>query len=310
MAWLTNPLKKEDLHEKSIFPQVKGETVQQFKFTYTDKHWINGSLLNQNIQGQFDVAVTFIDYTTEKWDVFFNAVNFDRSKPHIPELYLLFDAVKRADFFIDNQSGLILDRLQIFNQETTLKQKIADAEVFISDKNGAKLFKVFLQRNLLNPDFAKKQLSIQPILGLLFNTIRLRKAIYHHPGVHPLAENYTKLSYFSDKHDLCIKSCWLNKPRTTETTVNTWVRTGGLDTDAYLNGPVPDLLKKLSGKVNTPNDLQMDFSETYQYKSNDHLSCAQLLFAESYLQTALSEVWFKETEITISSSNSEDYASR
>lgn len=296
---------------KETIPAVNGDILLNYHFLCTRKQWIRKHIIEHEIEGNIKIGISKYSQKFTKWSIHFTDIECRKKTNFIPEYYILWDYVQRANFFMSTEGKITTHGFTAFEQERIYKEKIKKISQYIQEEPRKKEMLNILKKSKKNLEILAALLNINPVMQLLcreFKFYHTYKKTEDRNKVKPFYTYEVLNDYFGADIHLPIKKISVLDNRNKDMIAGSSV--GGVDKGKIREEDFFRYIKKIAGKVAIGRELLLDYSEYYQYDKGDFWNIYGFEQAENYIQTAISEAWFLEEQIKMNRIKKQDYGSR
>ncbi|TWP23451.1 hypothetical protein ETU10_06900 [Apibacter muscae] len=309
MGFLRN-LFRNEVSSVSAIPEVQGRLKKTYNYVYERRQWLRGQSMKHKVEGIIQAAISPYSKNYTKWEIYFKDVNLRKTSNFVLEYYILWDFVRRANFYMSTNGKITTHEFDAFGQKEIFKEKQEKIYQYLREGTRRDAIEKVIKGVNQNSILLARTLKANPIIQLLakefsfFQENLLQNT--HQLPVFSFNSNEIMEDYFgAGKHLPLKKFSSLNlslKDATIGSSVNGWNKEE-IDTGNFFR-----FMKQLAGKIQIGRELLVDSSEYYKYAPTDFFNQRKLLEAESYTQTVVAEAWFLEEQTSLTLIE-EDYGS-
>lgn len=301
---------RNDVSSVSAIPEVQGRFKNSYNYVYERRQWIRGQIIKHKVEGIIQAAISPYSKNYTKWEIYFEDINLRKTSNFVLEYYILWDFVRRANFYMSTNRKITTHEFDAFGQNEIYKEK--QEKIYQYLKEGSRrdaILKVIKGVNH-NSVLLARTLKANPVIQLLAKEFSFfQENLMQNTHQIPVFSFYSKEimeDYFGAGKDLALKKfSSLNlslKDAIVGCAVNGWNKEE-IDTGSFFR-----FMKQLAGKIQIGRELLVDSNEYYKYAPTDFFNNRKLLEAESYTQTAVADAWFLEEQTSLTLIE-EDYGS-
>ena len=287
------------INKEENIPPVSGDTHSTYHFSFTRNQWIRGLKIEHEVEGIVEVGICPYNKTFFKWSIAFKNIECRKKENFLPEYYLFWDYIQRADFLIHINGKIAEYNFKTYGIDTAYKQKIKKCSDYL--ENGRRnTVQSDLKKIKKDPSLQMKLLRENPVIQFLSKEFKFHIQFKSQKDKQVLNSSYSNEileSYFGENFHLPIKKYNLLDKSKENLILGSCI--GGLDKEKMNETDFYRYMKRLAGKVTIGRELLVDYSEYYQYDPKAFIKSYDFLKAESYLQTIIAEAWFLEEQIVL-----------
>lgn len=295
---------KEIFHERmnvnETIPPVIGDPILDYHFVYTRKQWVRGHIFDHEVEGNIKVGILKHSKEYFKWNIQFTEIVCRKKTNYIPEYYILWNYIQRANFYINSKGKITTHDFISFGQNQIYKEKVKKISQYIQEEQRKKLILNILKNSKKSTYILASLLNTNPIIQLLCKEFEFHNTNKTNDGLSTIKSYYTKdelKNYFGSKFHLPIKKFSILDNRDDEIIIGSSI--GGVDNEKIKNQDLLRYIKKIAGKVNIGKEFLLDYSEYYTYDKKNFSNKYGFDQAESYIQTAVFDAWFLEEQVIL-----------
>jgi hypothetical protein len=312
MSWiievtdLGKPEKERPVPQQSKAPKKGfGFYANAYQFSYAANHVINRISVGQRFQGIVERGL--LQYNpinkTQQWRIVFRDVQYDWAGGGLLHLYSLYEALEDIILTVNNKGELIAAHYPIDASSAvrTWERKWKGLKAHFEDKDKALLYFRSISKAMSTKKFVHELMKHHPALQPFYKIAGLeqREEVTTCAADPQIAGTQLLKDYFGKDYSLPLKTCWLKRqlPDVVNNTDATWVQVGGLDSANFDQAAFTKHMRTGSGNPIMNVELHVNYSGYYEtIRPRQHLPFLDLAFSESYLETAVPGMWYKEEQ--------------